>query len=352
MIMNRPTKPTTRLRLDALEARDVPTTVSLFNGTLTITGTDGADSIYVKQTDTQTTVSGVTGFFETNEIRRIVVNSGAGNDTVILDQAGFEVTKPAVIRAGAGNDTVHGGLAADYIDGEAGNDRLQGSGGADQIAGDTGNDLISGNAGSDSLAGGAGNDSLYGGGGVDHIWGGADFDYVEGGGSTDHVYDDLAFWAVQINDDSYVHHHILGVADNSGFGWFDANLPDPDIRRRARAEARDGSLDRQEVISLFVQATDGSTVNADEFNSLKNLVNTDQVKIDTASRYLGQKIMNGDRANQWFTGGSRIQQALGDLHAGDTDDHLQKLIDKWFLGKDHPVAKSSDRHHGYDYQQA
>ena len=147
--MSRSTKTKKYLRFDRLEAREVPTIVSMSNGLLTITGTDGADTITVKQTPTQTTVSGVTGSFETTEFSKIVISPGDGNDTVILDSPGFEVTKPARILAGDGNDTVHGGLAADFIDGQGGNDRLQGSGGADRIAGDTGDDLIYGNAGSD-----------------------------------------------------------------------------------------------------------------------------------------------------------------------------------------------------------
>ena len=347
--MDRRGKPQMKLRMEMLEARDVPTTATLTDHTLTITGTGGADSITVKQTNTQTTVSGVTGSFVTGQINLIVINSGAGDDTVALDASGFTVTKPAVIRGGSGNDTIHSGNGADYIDGESGDDDLRGGGGADKIAGDTGDDVIYGNGGNDSLAGGAGNDKLYGGSGVDHIWGGADFDYIEGGSGKDHIYDDFAFWAVQINDDNYVHHHILGVADNSGFGWFDANLPDPDIRRRARAADRNNYIGREEMISLFVQATDGSTVNSDEFNSLNALVHTDQVSINGPARYFGKKIIDGDPANQWFTGGDSTRHALGNLHAGDTDDHMQKLIDKWFLGKDHPMAKSLDRTTTFGY---
>lgn len=350
--MQRRSKPQTKLRMEVLEARDVPTTATLTDHTLTITGTSGDDSIIVKQTDTQTTVSGVSGSFQNYQINLIVINSGAGDDTVILDASGFTVTKPAVIRGGAGNDIIHSGNGADYIDGESGDDDLRGGGGADKIAGDTGDDVIYGNGGNDSLAGGAGNDKLYGRSGVDHIWGGDGFDYIEGGSGRDHIYDDFAFWAVQINDDNYVHHHILGVADNSGFGWFDANMPDAALRRQARAAARNNYIGRQEMISLFEQPTDGSTVTANEFNSLNALVHTDQVTINTQARYFGKKIIDGDPANQWFTGGEGTRQSLGNLHAGDTDDHMQKLIDKWFLGKDHPMAKSLDRTITFSYQHA
>src|SRR5207248_1568808 len=80
------------------------------------------------------------------------------------------------------------------------------------------------------------------------------------------------------------------------------------------------------------------------------LVHTDQVSINAPAQYFGKKIIDGDSANQWFTGGDSTRHALGNLHAGDTSEHMQKLIDKWFLGKDHPMAKSSDRSTTYDYE--
>jgi Ca2+-binding RTX toxin-like protein len=347
--MRRPS--TARLRLAALEARDVPTAAALDHGTLTITGTAGKDSIWVYESFDHITIGGMDGYFEVSQVNLIRVNPCAGDDQVMLDSAGFEVTKPAVILGGDGDDVLHGGLAADYIDGEAGNDWVYGSGGADKLAGDTGDDCLNGNAGNDSLAGGAGLDVLYGNSGVDHLWGGTDFDYVEGGSGKDHVYDDLLPLAVQVNDTSYVHHHILGFADNSGFGWFDANMPDADLRRQARAAARNNYLGRAETIALLEQATDGTTVTTNEFTSLKNVVNTDQVRFDAPARYFGQKVMNGDPANQWFTGGG-TRHALGNLHAGDSDTHLQRLIDKWFLGKDHPLAQTDDRATTFDYQAA
>ena len=350
--MRRPTRPPTRLRFDGLEAREVPATAALTDGTLLITGTDQADTITVRQTATAIRVDGIAGSFARSAVSTVRINALGGNDTIRLDVAGAAVTRPAVVRAGSGDDSVRGGLGADYIDGEAGNDHIFGDAGADKIAGDTGADVLTGGSGNDSIAGGAGNDVINGDAGVDHLWGGDGFDVIAGGSGRDHVYDDFAFWAVQVTDADYVHHHILGVADNSGFGWFDANMPDADLRRQARAAARNNFVGRAETIALFEQATDGTDVNASEFASLKNLVNTDQVRIDAASRYFGQRIMNGDRANQWYTGGSGTRHALGDLHAGDANDKMQTLIDKWFLGKDHPMAKSLDRAAVFGYQPA
>ena len=350
--MNRTTIFRSRLRVEPLEAREVPTTAVLTNGTLLITGTNGADAITVRQSGTALTVSGVSGSFPRSAVGSVRVNALGGNDTVTLNVSGAAVTRPAVVRGGSGDDVINGGLGADYIDGEAGNDHIFGNAGNDKIAGDTGADSLSGGTGNDSIAGGAGNDSISGGSGVDHLWGGADFDVIAGGSGLDHVYDDFAFWAVQVTDTDYVHHHILGVADNSGFGWFDANLVEGDLRREARDRARNGFIGRDEMISLMEEATDGSTVTADEFHDLGALVNTDLVRLATQARYFGRKIMNGDPANQWFTGGADHRQALGNLSAGDSSAHLQKLIDKWFLGKDLPVAKSRDRVTTFGYETA
>jgi Calpain family cysteine protease/RTX calcium-binding nonapeptide repeat (4 copies) len=350
--MNRRYKPPTKLQFDALEAREVPATAVLTGGSLLITGTEGGDTIRVRQSATAITVDGVSGSFPLSQVTTVRVNGLGGNDAISLHMTGAGVTKPAVVLAGSGDDSVWGGLGADYIDGETGDDQIFGDAGADKIAGDTGADVLTGGDGNDSIAGGDGNDIINGGTGVDHMWGGAGFDVISGGAGHDHVYDDLAFWAVQVNDTDYVHHHILGFADNSGFGWFDANMSDGDLRREARASARNNFLGRAEMISLFEQATDGADVNNNEFNSLKNLVNTDQVNFDAPSRFFGQKIMNGDSANQWFTGGGSTRHALGNLSAGDTDDHLQKLIDKWFLGKDQPMAKNDTRTTTFGYQEA
>ena len=50
-------------------------------------------------------------------------------------------------------------------------------------------------------------------------------------------------------------------------------------------------------------------------------------------RHLASDVVNGNRANATFLG-----QALGNLVAGSSETHLNKLIDKWFRGADHPVT--------------
>ncbi|MBQ6516355.1 hypothetical protein IJI31_04160 [bacterium] len=74
------------------------------------------------------------------------INGTADADT--LDKS--ESTVPVIINAGAGNDTV---IGSDYAD------RLYGQAGNDSITGGAGNDYINGGAGDDDMIGGAGNDT-------------------------------------------------------------------------------------------------------------------------------------------------------------------------------------------------
>src|SRR5262249_41469642 len=48
---------------------------------------------------------------------------------------------------------------------------------------------------------------------------------------------------------------------------------------------------------------------------------------------LSQNIVLGDSANAHYQGA-----ALGNLAVGSTGTQLEKLVDKWFLGTDHPTA--------------
>ena len=74
-----------------------------------------------------------------NDIQRIEVEAGNGDDTVILGQ----------------NLPVAG-----VVDGGSGNDLIGGSRGGDVLRGGAGNDTLDGNAGGDFLDGGGGNDTL------------------------------------------------------------------------------------------------------------------------------------------------------------------------------------------------
>lgn len=132
------------LGVEPLEVRDCPAAVNTLHGTLTVTGTEGNDTIVVRQGPTTITVDGVP--YPRAGIARVVITAGGGDD-VVHDRSGFG----AIIYGGTGNDTIHG---------YGGDDRIFGGSGDDTIYGYGGNDVIWGGGGTDTLDGGAGTNTL------------------------------------------------------------------------------------------------------------------------------------------------------------------------------------------------
>jgi Ca2+-binding RTX toxin-like protein len=188
-------------------------------GTFTVTGTSGADNLALQDV-TLDANPGEPGYGDTRAYGvkvvnqnghdeggvsfhpastiKVVVNAGAGNDTV-LNGSRFAST----LNGQAGNDSLTGGANADVLDGGDGNDTLGGGDGNDTLVGGSGNDLLIGGMGSDSLSGGAGDDQLWGDhgarkwvggvlqwvsldqGGNDTLDGGTGNDYLIGGWGND-----------------------------------------------------------------------------------------------------------------------------------------------------------------------
>lgn len=235
--MSRTAARKTRLTLDALEAREVPTVfgnlgslgnlspyaldpspsvaaaftrswdwqslytvnTSVADGTLYISGTHADDKVRVTSNDSNQVTVEATGAlgpqpaktFGVGEVQRVEFTGGAGNDTFTNDTA-----LPCRAFGGEGLDVLFGG---------GGDDRLSGQGGADKIDGRGGNDTLWGGAGDDSLTGGAGNDEQVGGAdrdrlggywvgaafvddpGNDAIWGDGENDWADGGSGADYL---------------------------------------------------------------------------------------------------------------------------------------------------------------------
>jgi hypothetical protein len=137
---------------------------------------------------------------------------------------------------------------------------------------------------------------------------------------------------------------MAGVVQNST-DWFGQNLHDSGIINLTRSLAADGQLSRNDMISIFRDAQDGSVIDANELLDLRTLVsNASYFNMQDHVRVLSDKIANGTVANQWYQGA-----ALGNLYAGSSATHMENLIGKWFLGSDRPTAPT-----GYtmNYQQA
>jgi uncharacterized protein YkwD len=130
--------------VETLEGRDCPATASLYNGVLTVQGTEGSDHILVSRSGDQIGAAGQ--WFAAGSVGRLVISAGSGNDT-IRDESGLS----AVIYGGVGNDRILAGR---------GHDIIYGSQGDDTIFGDRGSDLVWGGSGNDSIDGGAGVNSI------------------------------------------------------------------------------------------------------------------------------------------------------------------------------------------------
>ena len=122
------------------------------------------------------------------------------------------------------------------------------------------------------------------------------------------------------------------ITDNDAGDWFTQNIQDPGLQSIARSRASDNVLDRNDMIAILGDAKDGSVIDANELTNLRTLVNNaSRFNMPDSVRVLSNKIVNSDPANQSYQGSS-----LGNLFAGSSGTQMDNLINKWFLGLDHP----------------
>jgi hypothetical protein len=116
--------------------------------------------------------------------------------------------------------------------------------------------------------------------------------------------------------------------------WFSQNLLDQELIFQVRNLAADGQLSRNDMIAIFRNAQDGDIIDANEYKDLQTILNNaSNSAIEDHVRVLSSKVVFGTTANKNYQG-----QALGNLYAGSSSDHMEKLINKWFLGIDRPNA--------------
>jgi Ca2+-binding RTX toxin-like protein len=221
--------------LESLESRRLMTSTLDADGTLSIHGTEGDDSIIVWQPVPEVMRvddNGAVTDYATANVKKIYVAVGKGNDLVILGRREIDAviyggTGNDSLSAGRGNDTVYGDGGDDYLFGGDGNDELHGGDGtghdADDIYGGHGRDVVDYSARTravnlcigyvandgeegehDNLHvdievahGGEGDDQLinwgpspvefHGHGGDDHLVGGPDNDLLDGGDGEDEL---------------------------------------------------------------------------------------------------------------------------------------------------------------------
>jgi hypothetical protein len=99
----------------------------------------------------------------------------------------------------------------------------------------------------------------------------------------------------------------------------------------------DGSINRTDMIQILRSAGNDGTVDAGEFADMKTiLTKAAALNIPEYVQVLAGDVINGNLANATYQ-----SQSLGNLAAGDSAAKMNKLIDKWFLGADHPVVCNS-----------
>src|SRR5262249_53676428 len=147
-------RPRARLALEALDSRVLLSVTSSFSaatGVLTVAGDDLDNTIVVsRDTAGDILVNGAPGAGVTiANTTRILLNGGAGNDVLTLDETNGALPL-ATVDGGAGNDTLTGGAVGPE------NAQLNGD---DTFLGGAGDDIIHGGAGNDFINGGPGNDT-------------------------------------------------------------------------------------------------------------------------------------------------------------------------------------------------
>ncbi len=149
--------------LAAAAPADAAYKAKVSKGTLKITGNGAGDKLALRLQKGNKNVlvvdvkaNGTADFsFARSAFKRIVVNAGAGNDTVsIVETRGaFTNTEKTTLNGGAGKDRLVGGRFAETFAGNRGDDTISGRKGNDRVlwtAGE-GNDKIDGEAGADLL---------------------------------------------------------------------------------------------------------------------------------------------------------------------------------------------------------
>src|SRR5271157_1703864 len=118
------------------------------------------------------------------------------------------------------------------------------------------------------------------------------------------------------------------VACNPSFG-------DPQIQSLVQTLDADGSLDRADMMQiLFSVGNEDGVVDATDFNDLKTILADASIfHIPGYVQVLAGDVINGNPANASYQG-----TLLGNLTAGSSATTLHLLVDKWFLGTDHPAT--------------
>jgi len=151
-----------RLELEVLEEREVPATLTLNAGALTINGAALDDRIALSLDATQTQLvvqdnGRVIGQFDNGSVSSISIFTGDGNDRVQITSA---VTQVTVIDGGNGKNTLIAGGGPTTIIGGDGNSKFNGSSSTTTFVGGNGSELFVGGTGTSAVFTGGGDNKV------------------------------------------------------------------------------------------------------------------------------------------------------------------------------------------------
>jgi hypothetical protein len=170
---------------------------------------------------------------------------------------------------------------------------------------------------------GAGNETV-------HLANGHDVDFAGPG----HILTVSTNGTVQLDGQTLTWNDPTPPPPNPNPNWFDTYIQDAALRALGSSLYSDNLISRGDVLSLFNNAKDGSVVDSTELADLRRIVdNWSLFGSDEYTRTLTSYIAYGTVANARYQGGQ-----LGNLGAGSASTHLDKLVNKWFLGLDRPLA--------------
>jgi len=131
--------------------------------------------------------------------------------------------------------------------------------------------------------------------------------------------------------------------DNSGSNATFVGINDIGLRGLMQTVYADGSIDRAEMIQLLRSAGADKVVTATELADLRFIVSANSpYNMPAHVRGLTQNIVHDNPANVKVR-----NRAAGNLTAGSSGALLNQLVDKWFLGVDHPSLTSSSISYRY-----
>ena len=128
--------------------------------------------------------------------------------------------------------------------------------------------------------------------------------------------------------------------------WFDTHVQTAAIRTLGDSDYQDGVLSRADMLGIFGVVEQAGAVTASEMSDLTAIV-SDTALFGGANyvQVLSSDVVLGNTANAHYQGAT-----LGNLAVGFSATQLTDLVDKWFLGTDHPTGLD-DFGNTYGYSQ-